>query len=517
MKKFILFTLSAILSLSSIKAQLPDGSVAPDFTLTDLNGQSHNLYSYLDQGYTVFVDFSAVWCPPCWSYHQSGALEDLYENHGPAGMSGVNSNTTDDVMVFYIEADANTVANLGGSGGNTQGDWITGTSYPIICTDGTMNNNNVSSDYAVGYFPTIYMICPDRITTEVGQASSPYSSASVCPPAASNDNDARTFPYTGQTLTCGDLTPEITIQNYGLVDLTSLTIEVTVNGNTASTTPWTGNLSTYSTQNISLPVLTGLSSGDIVNIITSMPNGVVDADPTNNPNAYFSVTMVQTTNVYTDVTVNITTDQYPSETTWEITNSNGQAVASGGPYSTQNSAQSPVTTTLNQNECYFFSIYDSYGDGICCAYGQGSFTVTDAGGTVIANGGSFLTEDGEAFETGNQVGPPSSWDCDGQGNCNDPGTGNGQYSSLSACQAACVVASIDESNVGISIYPSPIKNIVYIDGLYKSAEIYDIYGKLVLSSDSKSTINVESLSDGIYLLNLDTKKGLISKRITITK
>ena len=25
---------------------------------------------------------------------------------------------------------------------------------------------------------------------------------------------------------------------------------------------------------------------------------------------------------------------------------------------------------------------------------------------------------------------PVSWDCDGQGNCYDPGTGNGQYTSL---------------------------------------------------------------------------------------
>ena len=52
-------------------------------------------------------------------------------------------------MVFYIEADANDVASLGGSGANTQGDWITGTSYPIICTDGTVNNNYVTSDYSI--------------------------------------------------------------------------------------------------------------------------------------------------------------------------------------------------------------------------------------------------------------------------------------------------------------------------------------------------------------------------------
>ena len=39
--------------------------------------------------------------------------------------------------------------------------------------------------------------------------------------------------------------------------------------------------------------------------------------------------------------------------------------------------------------------------------------------------------------------PLSSWDCDGQGNCFDPGTGNGLYSSLSSCQSSCVVPSWD--------------------------------------------------------------------------
>ena len=36
---------------------------------------------------------------------------------------------------------------------------------------------------------------------------------------------------------------------------------------------------------------------------------------------------------------------------------------------------------------------------------------------------------------------PQSWDCDGQGNCFDPGTGNGLYSSLSSCQSSCVISS----------------------------------------------------------------------------
>ena len=56
-----------------------------------------------------------------------------------------------------------------------------------------------------------------------------------------------------------------------------------------------------------------------------------------------------------------------------------------------------------------------------------------------------------------------------------------------------------------------------IDGIYNSLEIYDIYGKLILTSDAEPTINVETLSDGIYLLNINTQKGVIIKRITIAK
>ena len=133
MKKTLLIAIVALFSFNNAQAQLPDGSVAPDWTLTDLNGTSHNLYTYLDNGYTVFIDFSATWCGPCWGYHISGALENLYVDHGPAGMPNVSPTTTDDVMVFFIEGDESTLAALQGGAGS-QGDWITGTPYPILPT-----------------------------------------------------------------------------------------------------------------------------------------------------------------------------------------------------------------------------------------------------------------------------------------------------------------------------------------------------------------------------------------------
>ena len=58
MNKNILITLSFLFFFKISSAQLPNGSVAPDFTLTDINGVQHKLYDYLDNGYTVSLPFS---------------------------------------------------------------------------------------------------------------------------------------------------------------------------------------------------------------------------------------------------------------------------------------------------------------------------------------------------------------------------------------------------------------------------------------------------------------------------
>ena len=76
----------------------------------------------------------------------------------------------------------------------------------------------------------------------------------------------------------------------------------------------------------------------------------------------------------------------------------------GGPYSDLSSngttIQTPVVGTIPPNTCVTFKIEDSYGDGICCSYGNGSYTVTDALGNIVSQGGTFTTEEEIKFETG---------------------------------------------------------------------------------------------------------------------
>ena len=87
-----------------------------------------------------------------------------------------------------------------------------------------------------------------------------------------------------------------------------------------------------------------------------------------------------------NVTLTLNLDNYPSETTWSIT-AGGTTYASGGPYSTAGSTE-VVVTCLNDG-CYDFNIFDSYGDGICCGYGNGSYTLEDESGNTLASGGAF--------------------------------------------------------------------------------------------------------------------------------
>ena len=81
------------------------------------------------------------------------------------------------------------------------------------------------------------------------------------------------------------------------------------------------------------------------------------------------------------VAINIIPDTYSGETSWSLIANNIQ-VATG----TSNSAY----VCLDSSSCIRFEIYDSYGDGICCGYGNGSYAIL-WNGVQMAIGGAFQT------------------------------------------------------------------------------------------------------------------------------
>jgi thiol-disulfide isomerase/thioredoxin len=112
---------------------------------------------------------------------------------------------------------------------------------------------------------------------------------------------------------------------------------------------------------------------------------------------------------------------------------------------------------------------------------------------------------------------PASWDCVNNA-CIDPGTGLGQYSSLGSCDALCNVTVINENaELEINIYPNPVKDVLTIDGIYNSVNIYDVFGKLVLTSQTQKIIDVSTLNNGVYMLEINTEQAVKTKKITVAK
>lgn len=106
----------------------------------------------------------------------------------------------------------------------------------------------------------------------------------------------------------------------------------------------------------------------------------------------------------TFVNVSITLDNYPEETSWTITNAGGSVVASGGTYGSQPDGSTVSIDACLPDGCYDFQINDTYGDGICCSYGNGSYSVT-GGGNTLASGGSFTSSETTNFCLGGGTAP----------------------------------------------------------------------------------------------------------------
>ncbi len=500
MKKLITLclALACLFCLNTAEAQLPDGSIAPDFTAEDINGVTWNLYDILDEGKAVILDISATWCGPCWSYHQGGNLETIYETYGPDG--------TDEIMVFMIEGDASTTLDdLYGTGSNTTGDWVTGTLYPII------DDASIFSAYQCTYYPTIFTICPDKTLVESGQTSvaNHYDISQECA-TAFGTNNVRVMNLTTPSGLCDGVTtftPEVDMQNLGTAVVTSATLQATFNGSPIGDPfIYSGSMGTFGIETLALNEIE-LSEGGELGVEVVDVNATTDDDESDNSDSE-DVFVISVTSVTDTLLVSILTDAYGEEIYWEVLDDAGNILQWGGNEDAEPGAQQfpnltggydsntqyDETVVVPANGCYDFRFIDDYGDG-------------------LYNSGFIKLFDNEGNELFNQ-GPGDFIDVHNPFKADFMTSSNTQIDNLTT----------------LSVFPSPVQETLNVRfGLLESTQlsvnVFNAFGQKVTSiattnyaaGSNNLTINASDMPNGIYFVTLQSDNQSITKKFFVSK
>merc|ERR1719203_2769038 len=99
-----------------------------------------------------------------------------------------------------------------------------------------------------------------------------------------------------------------------------------------------------------------------------------------------------------EVLVEVTSDNWPGDISWYLKNEEtGEEILSGGDYTDANTLftdSGPICPGT-----YEFRIDDSWGDGLCCSYGNGGYSVK-VDGEEVASGGEYTSFESTTFTVG---------------------------------------------------------------------------------------------------------------------
>lgn len=492
MKK--IFTVFVCLfTLTFAQAQMPDGATVQNFTVTDLNGQTHELYDILNEGKSVIIDVFATWCGPCWSYHNQHHLKDVWDLYGPDG--------TDEIFVMAIESDGSTpVDAIYGIGGGTLGDWTTDVPYPII------DDASMGSFLQINYYPTIYMICQDRTIREAGQINdnAMYAFHNQCPQPVGNNNGA-IVDYKGyDDHVCEDLgfEPRITFKNFGNDIISEATITASINGNVSSTINYTGEMYPFESELIYFDEIT-IAPGDELSIQIQDING--DTDEDSSDNLYTETTEIPFEVKTNTLNVEIMTDNEGYQIFWAVLKPNRTILQKGGNsfvglYGGGLQNLPPLggyddnelfteTVELPNDGCYKFIIVDNWGDGL---QGNGYYKVTDADGNVIIEGSDFGASADRTLDVGFTVGTTEITQLESMDVFPNPTSG--------------------ELVVNFDLTDNVTNSVLRLVDLTGKAVYVQEFDQLI-EGNHTFNISLDNAPSGIYYVELVSETGVFTKKI----
>jgi len=272
----------------------------------------------------------------------------------------------------------------------------------------------------------------------------------------SAENNARPTSVEAILPQCGfDITPNVTIQNFGENDLTEVEITYSVNGGASQNYTWTGSLLSLQSEIIELPAISYVVQ-DVNTIEISLSDDDDNSD--NQISENFNIANEHTTTI----NMILSTDNAGSQCTWDLMNAGGETLYSGGPYGNNESVVEQFELT---DDCYRFRIFDSAGNG------GGSIVLYDTNNDVVYNSpGNYGAGEEAHFKTVGELG------------------------------------NNDNILSNVVIYPNPATNNLNIQNAENSSiKVFDLLGRIVALENNISLnqqLDVSKLTTGTYLIKI---------------
>jgi hypothetical protein len=155
----------------------------------------------------------------------------------------------------------------------------------------------------------------------------------------------------------------------------------------------------------------------------------------------------------------------------------------GGPYEDDQDGQVVSVPLCLEDGCYILRVYDSWGDGMCCEYGEGSWSILGPQDEVIVTGGEFGELDLEQF-----------------------------------CTDEMSIAEMPVSE--LSVYPNPASDLISIDGIGAGAIVraFDVTGRSIAAEQVRSKnarISTASWPRGWAILRVEWNDQVRTARVLL--
>lgn len=498
MKKITYLIAFALVSLS-IRAQSPyptgpdNNSVIPNFNLTDVNGVAHNLYSYLNAGKSCFIEMGGVYCNPSWQYHNSGQMADFYYAYGPLG--------SDEVMVFWVETSTYCSLNdlVDTTDNQNFGNWLEGTPFPMVLSAALYN---YFTDNTV---PDIWRICPDKKIWKY-YLQSPTQLKNImnsqCGILTGVQNHARIMaPQTENGFSSGTVNFKVWLRNYGTNNITSAVLKLKENGVVVATKTFSNIVvPQFGTANLAFDAISLNPSATYTTEIQSINNVANRVDELSSVNLPFHTSVVSAR----AIKVKVHTENCPQTMYWQITNSSGSSVYTGGPYEGFNgncggpNAETIINHNINlpdANDSYNLTLYSTGGLGWKNYAALQTPGITP--GIRVLNGTTVVYSQLNVGNFGSSI----------------------TYENFLTVDTT--LASEDFERNDITIYPNPSTGIINIDTVEPvGLAVFDLMGKQVFSAkniDSNTTVDLSQLGSGVYIAKIINADGAETiKKISLT-